>query len=99
MALFNTELLINLHPVTIFVTIVLPTVVSLIIVSLITDSLTTIGTTFSFVITAISSSLLTSLRSDFLIGGTPTHTTTTDALTITVLMNTPRYTITGTGTV
>ena len=68
----------------------------LIIVSVIDDSLTTTGTTFSFVITAISSSLLTSFRLVFLIGGILTPITT---LTITVLMITHRYMITGIGTV
>src|SRR5260370_32078538 len=63
-------------------TIVSLTIVSLTIVSLTIDSFTTTGTTISFTITTGSSSDLTSLRLVFLIGGTPT-TTTTDTLTIT----------------
>jgi hypothetical protein len=111
MVLLDTDLVIRLDLVTILLIIVLLTIVLLIIVSLIVvsliialliivsvidDSLTTTWTTFSFVITAISSSLLTSFRLVFLIGGILTPITT---LTITVLMITRLYTITGIGTV
>src|SRR5580704_16616876 len=70
------------------ITAALPTVVSV-------DAIAT------FAITAVSSSVLTSLASDFLIGGTPTTTTTetTHILTITPLTTIRRHTITGIGTV
>ena len=55
----------------------------------------------TFAITAVSSSVLTSLASDFLIGGTPTTTImeTTDIRTRTALTTMRPYTITGIGTV
>jgi hypothetical protein len=55
----------------------------------------------TFAITAVSSSVLTSVASDFLIGGTPTTTTTDtmDILTMTPLTTMRPYTITGIGTV
>ena len=71
--------------------------IDLVTISLIADSFTTIGTSTSFTITTGSSSVSTSLRLAFRIGGTPT--TTTDTLTTTPLMITRPYTITGIGTV
>jgi len=55
----------------------------------------------TFAITAVSSSVLTSVASDFLIGGTLTTTTTDtmDILTMTSLTTMRPYTITGIGTV
>src|SRR6202162_4981987 len=55
----------------------------------------------TFAITAVSSSVLTSVASDFLMGGTPTTTTTDtmDILTMTPLTTMRPYTITGIGTV
>jgi hypothetical protein len=54
----------------------------------------------TFAITAVSSSVLTSVASDFLIGGTPTTTTDTmDLLTMTPLTTMRPSTITGIGTV
>ena len=55
----------------------------------------------TFAITAVSSSVLTSPASDFLIGGIPTTTTTDtmDILTIMLLTTILPYTITGIGTV
>ena len=55
----------------------------------------------TFAITAVSSSVLTSLASDFLIGGTPTTTImgTTDIRTRAALTTIRPYTITGIGTV
>jgi hypothetical protein len=55
----------------------------------------------TFAITAVSSSVLTSLASDFLIGGTLTTTImgTTDIRTRTALTTMRPYTITGIGTV
>ena len=80
----DTDLVISLDPITIFVA----------IVSLIAVSLATIVTTISFVITTVSSSVLISLRLDFHIDGIPTTT-----LTITPITTTRRYTTTGIGTV
>ena len=49
-------------------------------------AIVSVYTTSSFASTAVSSSVLTSLASDFLIGGTPTTTTsTTDILTLRLL--------------
>ena len=74
------------------------TIISLIIVSLIAGSLTTTGPAFSFIITTVSSSVSTSLRLVFPIGGTPT--TTTDTLMVTRPTITRLYTTTtGIGTV
>ena len=55
----------------------------------------------TFAITAVSSSVLTSVASDFLIGGTlaTTTTDTMDILTMTPLTTVRPYTITGIGTV
>jgi len=92
MVLLDTDLVIRLDLVTIFLGLA-----SLTIVSLIADSLTTTETTISFTITTVSSSVLISSRLDFRIGGTPT--TITDILTITPLTITRPYTITGIGTV
>ena len=101
--LLDTDLVITLDLGTILGTIVMVMtivmfVIIVTIVSLSADSLTTTGPTFSFVITAVSSSVLTSLRSVFPIGGTPTITT--DTLMGTPLTITRLYTMTtGIGTV
>ena len=98
MVLPDTDPVISLDLGTMFMTIVSLIIVSLTIVSLIADSLTTTGATFSFVITAVSSSVSTSLGLAFPTGGTPT--TTTDILMATPLTITRRYTTTtGIGTV
>jgi hypothetical protein len=98
MVLPDTDPVISLDLGTMFMTIVSLIIVSVIIVSVIADSLTTTGPTFSFVITAVSSSVSTSLRLAFPTGGNPT--TTTDTLMATPLTITRLYTTTtGIGTV